>query len=140
MHANKRTGYDKTVRNPRPRTLKRKNREIGRLDGEGLVDRADDVPGDCSEHRGFPLFPTVNAFGGPSEGSPTWVNFTKVACLDGPSKRKTDALVYVGAAVIPTPSSPEPCGLMWDRRPRGATHGGELSAGPRRRDPSDGEI
>ena len=26
MHANKRTGYDKTVRNPRPRTLKRKNR------------------------------------------------------------------------------------------------------------------
>ena len=25
MHANKRTGYDKTVRNPRPRTLKRKN-------------------------------------------------------------------------------------------------------------------
>src|SRR5271157_1414720 len=26
MHDNKRTGYDKTVRNPRPRTLKRKNR------------------------------------------------------------------------------------------------------------------
>ena len=25
MHDNKRTGYDKTVRNPRPRTLKRKN-------------------------------------------------------------------------------------------------------------------
>src|SRR5271166_2279509 len=28
MHANKRTGYDKTVRNPRPRTLKRKNQQI----------------------------------------------------------------------------------------------------------------
>ena len=28
MHANKRTGYDKTVRNPRPRTLKRKNRKF----------------------------------------------------------------------------------------------------------------
>ncbi len=28
MHDNKRTGYDKTVRNPRPRTLKRKNPEI----------------------------------------------------------------------------------------------------------------
>ena len=27
MHANKRTGYDKTVRNPRPRTLKRKNQK-----------------------------------------------------------------------------------------------------------------
>ena len=79
-------------------------REIGRLDGEGLVDRADDVPGDRSEHRGFPLLPTVNAFSGPLEGSPYWVNFTKVACLDGLSKRKTDALVYVGAAVIPTPS------------------------------------
>src|SRR5271166_5549204 len=26
MHDNKRTGYDKTLRNPRPRTLKRKNR------------------------------------------------------------------------------------------------------------------
>src|SRR5208337_1902623 len=28
MHANKRTGYGKTVRNPRPRTLKRKNQQI----------------------------------------------------------------------------------------------------------------
>ena len=28
MHANKRTGYDKTVRNPRPRTLKRKNPDV----------------------------------------------------------------------------------------------------------------
>ncbi len=26
MHANKRTGYGKTARNPRPRTLRRKNR------------------------------------------------------------------------------------------------------------------
>ena len=93
-------------------------REIGRLDGEGLVDRADDVPGDRSEHRGFPLFPTVNAFGGPSEGSPTWINFTKVACLDGPSKRKTDALVYVGAAVIPTPSHRRIAVSFGPRRPR----------------------
>ena len=49
----------------------------------------------------------MNALGGPSKGSPTWINFTKVACLDGLSKRKTDALVYVGAAVIPTPSPGE---------------------------------
>ena len=46
----------------------------------------------------------MNAFGGPSKGSPTWINFTKVACLDGLSKQKTDTFVYVGAAVIPTPS------------------------------------
>ena len=42
LTTNKRTGYDKTVRNPRPRTLKRKNhsavefhqREYERLRGE----------------------------------------------------------------------------------------------------------
>ncbi len=33
MHANKRTGYDKTVRNPRPRTLKRKNQASRTLSG-----------------------------------------------------------------------------------------------------------
>ena len=32
MHDNKRTGYDKTVRNPRPRTLKRKNRGVLKQD------------------------------------------------------------------------------------------------------------
>ena len=36
MHANKRTGYDKTVRNPRPRTLKRKNRKLHGLRRPGF--------------------------------------------------------------------------------------------------------
>src|SRR5271157_5373127 len=35
MHANKRTGYDKTVKNPRPRTLKRKNPKKARSTGPG---------------------------------------------------------------------------------------------------------
>ena len=40
MHDNKRTGYDKTVRNPRPRTLKRKNLDIGHSlpDRSGLLE------------------------------------------------------------------------------------------------------
>ena len=75
--------------------------------GRCLVDRADDVPGDRTEHLWISPFFLVNAFGDPSEGSPTWINFTKVACFNGSSKRKTDALVYVGAAVIPTPSPGE---------------------------------
>ena len=39
MHANKRTGYDKTVRNPRPRTLKRRNLAGNTIEAKFIADQ-----------------------------------------------------------------------------------------------------
>ena len=86
-------GQHRVVGEPAERV---EERELGRLDGPGLVDRADDVPGDGTEHREFSLFPTVNAFGASSAGSPTWIIFTKVRSRGSTIKRKPDVLVHVG--------------------------------------------
>ena len=58
MHANKRTGYDKTVRNPRPRTLKRKNHNfrqcVDKLPDKRLAEKLKLEPSTPSLNLWFP--------------------------------------------------------------------------------------